>query len=337
MLDPLIVALTPRGRDLGLRIARALGRGEVVEPRTALRQVLADAFTAGRPLVCVMALGIVVRLLGPLTRDKHAEPAVLVVDEAGRFVIPVLGAHAAGANALAADLARAIGGTAVVTTASDAAGLPAIDLLGRDWGWKREGDEHLTAVAAAVVRGDAVGVWQDTGRRDWCADWPESFIHLDAWPPGRPWPALLVISDRLLSLEGCGPAVVYRPPTLILGVGCRRGTPCGEIDDLFDEVSRTQRLSPLSLGVVATVDLKADEPGLIEFAARRGVPLRAFSTAELAEVGPLPTPSAVVRAKIGIAGVAEPAAMLAAGTRELLMPKRRGARVTMALARREGA
>jgi cobalamin biosynthesis protein CbiG len=131
--------------------------------------------------------------------------------------------------------------------------------------------------------------------------------------------------------------VVYRPPTLALGVGCRRGVPCAEIEELFQEVCRTEGVSPLSLGAVATASLKADEPGLQEFAARHGVPLQAFTPEELERVGPLPTPSETVRARVGVAGVAEPAALLAAGARDLVMPKRRGRRVTMALARREDA
>src|SRR5262249_19073683 len=149
------------------RLAQGLGRGEAVLAQGALRETLADAFTAGRPLVCVMALGIVVRLLGPLLGDKKSDPAVLVVDEGGRFVIPVLGGHAAGANDLARQAAEILGGVAVLTTASDALGLPGVDQIGRAWGWQVEGTEHLTAVAAAVVRGDPVGVWQDAGQRDW--------------------------------------------------------------------------------------------------------------------------------------------------------------------------
>jgi len=338
MSSPLIVALTPRGHELGLSLARALGRGDVVLTEGHVREALQEAFASGRPLVCVMALGIVVRALAPLVRDKHTDPAVLAVDEAGRFVIPVLGGHAAGANALAQELARAVGATAVLTTASDALGLPAVDLIGRDWGWKVEAAEDLTAVAAAVVRGEPVGVWQDAGRRDWCAPfgpWPASFTRLDRWPPPGRWAGLLVISDRADSFGGFGPVVVYRPPTLVLGVGCKRGVPCADIEAMFQEVCRGEGVSPLSLGRVATAALKADEPGLVEFAAGHGVPLCSYSVEELASVGPLPTPSEAVRARVGVAGVAEPAAMLAAQTRTLLMPKRRGRRVTMALARRE--
>jgi cobalt-precorrin 5A hydrolase len=338
MLDPLIVALTPRARELGLRLTQGVGRGEVVLAQGSLRDTLAEAFAEGRPLVCVMALGIVVRILGPLLRDKKSDPAVLTVDEAGRFVVPVLGGHAAGANALARQLAEILGAVPVLTTASDALGLPGVDLIGRAWGWQIEGTEHLTAVAAAVVRGEPVGVWQDAGQRDWWepfGPWPASFVRLDSWPPKGHWGALLVISDRAVSVEGLGPAVVYRPPTLVLGVGCRRGVPFAEVEGMFQRICRGQGVSSLSLGVVATAVLKLNEPGLVELARCHGVPLRAYTLKELAGVGPLPTPSAAVRARVGVAGVAEPAAMLAARTHTLLMTKRRGRRVTMALARSE--
>ncbi len=337
-LDPLIVALTPRGRELGLRLAQGIGRGEAVLAQAALRETLADAFATGRPLVCVMALGIVVRLLGPLLGDKKTDPAVLTVDEGGRFVIPVLGGHAAGANDLARQAAEILGAAPVLTTASDALGLPGLDLIGRAWGWQMEGTEQLTAASAAVVRGNPVAVWQDAGPRDWWepfGPWPASFVRLDAWPPTGHWGALLVISDRILDVEGHGPAVVYRPPTLVLGAGCRRGVPFAEIEAMFLAVCRDREVSPLSLGVVATAVLKMSEPGLVELAARHGAPLWAYTLKELAGVGPLPTPSAIVKARVGVAGVAEPAAMLAARTRSLLMPKRRGKRITMALARKE--
>jgi cobalt-precorrin 5A hydrolase len=337
MPELVVVALTPRGGDLGRRLARDLGRGEVRDAQGCVRPLLQELFQAGKPLVCVMALGIVVRILGPLARDKGTEPAVVVVDEAGRFAVSVLGGHAAGANALAQQVAQAIGAIPVITTASETLGLPAVDLLGREWGWQVEGTENLTRLAAAVVRREPIGVYQTVGRRDWwqCyGEWPAHFRWLDTWPPGEDWAGLLVISDRRLPDTDRGPIVTYRPPTLVLGVGCRRGVPCDEIEALFQEVCRHASVCPLSLALVATASLKAHEPGLQEFARRHGVSLQSFSLAELARVSPLPTPSERVRSKIGIAGVAEPAAMLAADTRSLILPKHRGPRVTMALARR---
>jgi cobalt-precorrin 5A hydrolase len=106
---------------------------------------------------------------------------------------------------------------------------------------------------------------------------------------------------------------------------------------MFRNLCRSQGFSPLSLGLIATVSLKADEPGLLEFAALHGVPLRNFRVEELAAVDNLPNPSERVRSKIGIPGVAEPAALLASGNKTLVVEKQKGKRITMALARREGA
>ncbi len=333
-----IVALTPNGLDLGRRLALALGQGEVLAAAGNARSRIEELFRAGRPLVCIMALGIVVRILGPLARRKESDPPVVVVDEAGRFAISVLGGHSGGANELARQTAAALGATPVITTASDGLGLPAVDLIGREWGWKIERRDQLTTVAAAVVRGERIGVYQEAGRRDWWqvfGAWPANFEWLPSWPPSVGWAGLLVITDRLLSGLDQVPTVVYRPPSLVLGVGCRRGVPCDEIEELLQHICAAHHFAAESLGLAATAVLKADEPGLVEFAGRHGVPLQSFRLEELAAVANLPTPSERVRQKIGIMGVAEPAAMLAAGTEHLLMNKYRGQRVTLAVARRE--
>src|SRR5262249_31759657 len=122
-----VVALTPRGLELARRLADALGDADAVAADGA-RNTLAELFRAGRPVVCVMALGIAAGVLGPLARDKHRAPPVVVLDEAGRFAVSVLGGHAGGANDLARRVAAATGAAAVITTASDALGLPAVDL-----------------------------------------------------------------------------------------------------------------------------------------------------------------------------------------------------------------
>jgi cobalt-precorrin 5A hydrolase len=333
--DPAIICLTPRGCDLARKIAHGLGRGDVIVSAGEVRRPLGESFQAGRSLVCVMALGIVVRIVGPMIGHKKTDPPVVVVDEAGRFAVSVLGGHA-GANDLANQVAAIIGAVPVITTASDVLGLPAVDLIGQSRGWAIENREHLTEVAAAVVQGQPIAVFQEAGSSEWWrefGDWPDTFHRVQAWPQGC-WAAVLMITDRA-SPDLPYPVIVYRPRTLVLGVGCRRGVSCAEIEALFQEVCRAHVFSPLSLAIVATVSLKADEPGLLEFAARHQVPLQSYSLEELAGIGDLPTPSERVREKIGIAGVSEPAAMRAAGTRQLLMAKHKNERVTMAVARRE--
>lgn len=340
MTELAIVTLTPNGQDLGHRLAEALGQGVVFSEQSSAKETIQQIFQAGQPLICIMALGIVVRILGPLAKNKKTDPAVVVIDEAGQFAISVLGGHAGGANELAKKAAKAIGAVPVITTASDALGLPPLDLIGRDWGWKIERPEYVKPVAAAMVRGETIGVYQDIGRRDWWrgfGEWPMNFQRIKFWSPQGYWAGLLVITDLALPKLDLYPSIVYRPPTLILGVGCRRGVPYEQIEAMFQDIFREQGFSPLSLGAVVTATLKADEPGLVEFATRHDVPLRAFTLEKLAAVPDLPSPSKNVHRKFGVWGVAEPAAILAAGTNRLVMPKQRGERITMALARREDA
>lgn len=340
MTDVVILALTPRGMELGRRIRQALGAGSVVDAAGSTRELLQKNFNQGRSLVCIMALGIVVRTLAPVLQNKETDSAVVVLDEAGKFVISVLGGHAGGANRLATEIASAIGATAVITTASDVLQVPAVDLIGRQWGWKIERRENLTRVAAAVVQGQPVAVYQDAGRRDWWqpfGPWPHHFERLTAWPTKTSSTALLVISDRVVpqppaDLEQA--TLVYRPPSLTVGVGCRRGVSREEVEGCVNELFAHHRLSPVCITALASATLKKHEQGLVDFAEQREIPFLTYAPDKLAIVGPVPTPSEKVRSKIGIAGVCEPAAMLAAGVRELVVTKTVFRRLTLAVARR---
>jgi cobalt-precorrin 5A hydrolase len=218
-----------------------------------------------------------------------------------------------------------------------------VDRIGRDLGWIVERTENLTRVAAVVVRRETVAVWQDAGATGWWrpfGPWPAHFRHLRSWGElGALRPsAVLVISDRV-EPDGL-PAertLVFRPPTLVAGIGCRRGTSAATIERWVGDVFADHGLALNSLAAVATVTLKADEPGLLQFTRARGVPLIAFPPDELAEQPGIETPSEQVRAKIGIVAVAEPAALRAAGATQLLVPKQKGPGVTLALARRTEA
>ncbi|MBV8268879.1 MAG: cobalamin biosynthesis protein [Planctomycetaceae bacterium] len=305
-----------------------------------LRGVLPSLWQEYDAIVAVMALGIIVRLAGPLATDKRSDPAVVVVDDAGRFAISVLGGHGAGANELAREVAGVLGATPIITTASESQGLPAVDRIGRECGWIVERTENLTRVAAAVVRRQTVAVWQDAGPPDWWRPfgiWPRHFVRLRAWDD---WPALapaalLIISDRAEPDDLPGDrTVVYRPPTLVAGIGCRRGTPRGAIEAWVEKVFADHRLARNSLAAVATVTLKGDEPGLLAFASAWQVPLVAFPPEQLADQPGIESPSERVRSKVGIAAVAEPAALRAAGASRLLIPKQIGPGITLAVARK---
>jgi cobalt-precorrin 5A hydrolase len=304
--------------------------------------VIAEVFQTKRVLVLVMATGAAVRLVAPNLRDKHRDPAVVAVDDAGRFVISLLSGHTGGANEIARRLALGLGAVAVVTTASELAGTPAPEMIGSSLGWKAEPSSAFTAVAAALVNGEPVGIFQDVAGDDWLqGDAPPNLVAyrtIEALAAARP-AAAIVISDRILPLpaELVGRSAVYRPPTLMLGVGCSGGAPAEEIEQLIDATLDRERLSSLAVAALATIDRRAEEPGLVSVCERRDWSLRTFSAHELARAPGNWQRSEIVRAAVGAGGVAEPAALLAATTSTLLAVKTKSKHVTLAIARMNDA
>jgi cobalt-precorrin 5A hydrolase len=343
-----VVAVTRAGSHLARRLRAGMAGVHVTVPERfaaedevtyvgGVGEAVAEAFRTSRALVLIMAVGIAVRSLAPLIADKRRDPAVVVVDDAGRFAISLLSGHLGGANTLAERVAGVLGAVPVVTTASEAAGVPSPDLIGREWGWRIEGEEYLTRVAAALVNGDPVGVWQECGRRDWLPD-PLSahlveYPTLDALVAAVP-AAMLIVSHRVLPLLPSGiPAVVYRPPMLVIGAGASSGAPSDELITLAREALAGGCLAAGSLAAVATLDRKAEEPALHDLARSLGVPLVTYAAAELESVPGEWERSEVVRRAVGTGGVCEPAALLAAGVDRLAVRKRKSAHATVAVAR----
>jgi cobalt-precorrin 5A hydrolase len=323
------VYVAARWRSEGGPAARALG--------TPLGPAAGELFAAYQGLVFFTAVGVAVRLIAPHLRDKRADPAVVAVDESGRFAVAVLGGHGGGANDLAARVAAILGATPVVTTASEARGVPVVDLLGREHGWRIEGRAAVKATSAALVNGEPVGLVQDAGERDWwdgplpahLVPYPDLATLAAAGCPG------LVISDRLLPAEWRAAAsrwVICRPRTLVLGIGASRGVPADEVDELARAACAEAGFAWASVRAIATLDRKLDEPGLLAFAAEHDLPLHAYTADELRGVA-VPHPSPTVQGHVGTPSVCEAAAMLAAGG-PLVLPKRKSAHATVAIARR---
>jgi cobalt-precorrin 5A hydrolase/precorrin-3B C17-methyltransferase len=318
-----LVAATAAGRAHARHLAGALAEAEVVEGRPS--RALAEAWPRASGVVLFLATGAAVRLIAPLLGDKATDPGVVCVDEAGRFAVALTGGHGGGANALAERVAEALGATPVVTTASDAAGVPALDLLAAEHGFAVEAGSEMAAVGGALVNGETVRLACD--RRRPLGPLPPNVVRV---PEADRGPAI-VVDDR--RVEPPSPAVILRPPSLVVGVGASRGVAADEVLALVDRTLEEAGLSPASVSALATVDLKADEPGLVAAAAARGWPLRLHPAADLAAI-PVPHPSEVVRAAVGTPSVAEAAALREAGGDDLVAGKRRSPMATAAVARR---
>jgi cobalt-precorrin 5A hydrolase / precorrin-3B C17-methyltransferase len=333
-----LVAVTASGRAAAEQLAAAWPDSRLY-PGPASR-ALPRAFAECDQVVCFLAVGATVRLIAPLlgTRGragagpaKATDPGVVCVDEARAFAVPVAGAHAGGANALAERIAGTLGSAPVITTASDAAGVAALDEFGADLGFAVDAGSDLAEVGAAVLGGARVTLTMD---QTWpVPPLPGSVVRTDA--PESGVPAIVVtdmVTGRAARLRS--PRVLYRPPSLVAGVGASAGAPAGEISRLVDETLAGAGLSAASVHQIATIDVKSREPGLVGTAAERGWQIATYPAADLAAV-PVPNPSDAVRSAVGTPSVAEAAALAAAGVgAELAAAKRKSAHATAAVARR---
>lgn len=314
-----MVAVTAAGRAMAARLARAWPDEVTAYEGTAAQQLRA-AWPGCTGIVCFLATGAAVRLAAPLLAGKADDPGVVCVDEAGRFAVALLGGHGGGANALASRVAEELGAQPVITTGTDSAGLTPLDTLGADLGFRLVDARAVGAVSRALLDGEPPRLAAD-------ATWP-----LPPVPTADHGRHTLVVSDRA---DAAGD-LIYRPPSLVVGVGASRGAPADELASLIDAALAGAGLAAESVRALATIDLKAAEPGIVEVAQRRGWPVLTYPAAELA-AQPVPNPSEVVRAAVGTPSVAEAAALRAARQHgraaELVVPKQAGATTTVAVAR----
>ncbi|MGC4835620.1 precorrin-3B C(17)-methyltransferase [Micromonospora vinacea] len=318
-----LVAATAAGRRHADTVTAAWPHARLVEGETvadALRTAWADCDA----VIAFLATGAVVRIVAPLLDDKRTDPPVVVVDEAARHAVALLGGHAGGANALAEQVAALLDARPVITTATDAVDLPGLDTLG----WPVQG--AVAAVSRAILDGEPVRLIAD-------ADWP-----LPALPPNVRTAAedptdhgyRLLVTDRVVPPDER--TAVLRPPSLVAGVGASRGVPAAEVAELLHRALADAGLDPASLRCLATADIKADEAGIRSTADALGVPLVTWPATRLAAVD-VPHPSEVVRAAVGTPSVAEAAALLGPDGRAdeatLLVGKTATAMATVAVAR----
>nr|WP_243421197.1 cobalamin biosynthesis protein [Pseudoflavonifractor phocaeensis] len=270
-------------------------------------------------LIFVGACGIAVRAIAPHVKDKFTDPAVVSVDEAGRFVIPLLSGHVGGANELALRVEALTGGQAAISTATDVNGLFAVDV------WARGRDMVITdrtlakEVSAALLEGKPVGFASDFGHPcpQGLAEGPAELGVWVTWKTGEgPFPRTLRLA----------------PKGLILGIGCKKGTNAAAIQAAVNEALTGHE--PAAVERVATIDLKEKEPGLLVFCAAHDLPLSVYSAEELAAAEGKFTPSAFVKTVTGVDNVCERAAVRAGGT--ILVPKLAKNGVTVAVAGRKG-
>lgn len=331
-----LIAFTSRGCRLALRIAAGLGEGCEVHSKTSgdatgtipvaesLTAWTAAAMAAADALVFVGAVGVAVRAIAPSVKDKETDPAVVCIDDNGRFAVSLLSGHVGGANRLTARIAAIVGATPVITTATDVNGRFAVDAFAAENGMAYRDRRTAKAVSAGLLEGRTVRLSSAFPVR---GSLPAGIVPGDAGDLG-----ILVSSEDRPRLPFADTLQLI-PRHHVVGIGCRRGTGREALETMLRETLDAAGIAIESVRALASIDVKADEPAILALAGDLGVPALFHSAEELEAVVGDFAESAFVRETVGTGCVCERAAVRAAADGELVVRKRAAGGITVAVAR----
>ena len=343
-----VLAITKNGIEMGLSLKNLFPDWQIFAPSkfsdeneminwyddsTSIKIV--DLFQSNDALICLFSLGAVIRLIAPHIKDKKTDPAVIVIDDKAQFVISVLSGHLGGANELSNNIAAKINATPVITTAADVNKTIPVDLVGREFGWKIDDDTTVTKVSAFMVNKEKIGVFQDAGEKDWWKkELPNNVSKYENFEglKNSDSKGFLIISDQIFNDEILENTVVYRPQTLVVGVGLHWDTSKDTIKNGLKSSLEKFHLSSKSLARFVSIKKEKDVEGLIELGKEMDIPIEYIDRVDLADVI-TPNPSKTVQAFEGTSSVSEAAALKSSGGKLIVEKQKFPPNLTIAIAR----
>ena len=351
-----VLAITKNGVEMGLSLKNLFPDWQIFAPSkfsdnneminwyddSTLAKIV-DLFQSNDGLICLFSLGAVIRLIAPHIKDKKTDPAVIVIDDKAQFVISVLSGHLGGANELSNNIAEKINATPVITTAADVNKTIPVDLVGKEFGWKIDDDTTVTKVSAFMVNKEKIGVFQNAGQKNWWKDkLPENvsmyddnfddlsnsnskgFLIISDWSSNR---ISIVFASTMLEN-----AVIYRPKTLVVGVGLHWDTSKETIKNGLESCLQKFNLSGKSIARFVSIKKEKDVEGLIELGKETDIPIEYIDREELASIT-TPNPSKTVQAFEGTASVSEAAALKSSKGKLVVEKQKFPPNLTIAIAR----
>lgn len=338
--------------------------GRIVPGRLAIRaregrtmhEWLSEAFAKGLPVIIIGAAGIAVRTIAPFVTNKIADSPVIVIDDAGRYVIPVLAGHLGGANELASNIAARLTDTdckaqPVITTSTDVNNAFAIDVFARRNGLRVCNADGIRKVSGRAVSGSTIIIAidrQSGGCMEECTieDSAENggavipdMVRITDWEKGSSAGHVDVLitndaDEEKVSLYKQKAGLILAPKTDVLGIGCKKNKEYDDIRRRIEEACAVGLIREDNICALASIDIKADEAGLLEAAQVMRVPFVVFTAEELRKVPGDYTPSQFVENTTGVDNVCERAAVAASGGCRLAVRKQAGNGITLAVAKR---
>jgi cobalt-precorrin 5A hydrolase len=344
-------AVTPNGVKLADRLAESLPDADIYVSRNLalkksshirfekLSATLEDKFAPYSGHIFIMSTGIVVRVLASVIQSKTRDPAVVVVDDLGIHAISLLSGHIGGANELTRKIAGIIKANPVITTATDINGVPAIDVLAIQNDLVIENPGAIKIVNMAILKKEKVWLHDPFNFLTPSLLGSQSVVFSKlTYNIRKPSQQTVITNEPFVYVDDAlgelpSNVLILRPPTLVAGIGCNRGSDAREIRTHLKEVLESHGLASNSLKYLASIDVKNDETGLIAVSNSIGKPLVFFTRGELNQVKGIKNPSSVVDKHVGVKSVCEAAAILASRDGTLIVPKQSTRNVTVAIAR----
>jgi len=343
-----VLAITKNGINIGEKLKELFPNWDIFVPSKLSNEnksiiwyseptsdKIIELFKNSNALICLFSLGAVIRLIAPYLKNKKTDPAVIVIDDKTNFVISVLSGHIGGANELTQEISEKLNALPVITTAADVNKTIAVDLVGREFGWKIDDETTVTKISAHMVNAEPIGVFQQTGNKKWYKELPKNvtiYNSLEELKKSNS-KAHLIISDTIIDNELAQESVIYRPQSLVIGIGLHWDTTKDTIKDGIEHCLKKFNLSSKCIAKLVSIKKPEDVQGLIDLGKEMQIPVEYVNREELAEII-TPNPSSTVKAFEGTASVSE-AAAIKISNGELIVEKQKfPPNLTVAIARK---
>ena len=343
-----VLAITKNGINIGERLKELFPNWDIFVPSKLSNEnksitwyseptsdKIIELFKNSNALICLFSLGAVIRLIAPYLKDKKTDPAVIVIDDKTNFVISVLSGHIGGANELTQEISEKLNALPVITTAADVNKTIAVDLVGREFGWKIDDETTVTKISAHMVNAEPIGVFQQTGNKKWYKELPKNvtiYNSLEELKKSNS-KAHLIISDTIIDNELAQESVIYRPQSLVIGIGLHWDTTKDTIKDGIEHCLKKFNLSSKCIAKLVSIKKSEDVQGLIDLGEEMKIPVEYVNREELAEII-TPNPSNTVKAFEGTASVSEAAAIKISNGELIIEKQKFPPNLTVAIARK---
>ena len=342
-----VLAITKNGINIGIKLKELFPNWEIFAPVKLSNEnnsiiwyseptsdKIIELFKNSNALICLFSLGAVIRLIAPHLKDKKTDPAVIVIDDKTNFVISVLSGHIGGANELTQEISEKLNALPVITTAADVNKTIAVDLVGREFGWRIDDDTTVTKISAHMVNAEPIGVFQQTNDQKWYKQLPKNVTIYDSLEELKKSnsKAHLIISDTIIDNELSQESVIYRPQSLVIGIGLHWDTTKDTIKEGIEHCLKKFNLSSKSIAKLVSIKKPEDVQGLIDLGKEMGVSVEYVNREDLAEIS-APNPSETVKAFEGTASVSEAAAIKVSEGQLIVEKQKFPPNLTIAIAR----